>query len=133
MGVQSWRAKAPLIGAKKSSLAAIFQLLNEQGQQVGYLLFATQLSSLAERAAEIRQLSNAMLTAIKLKAQPENKLVLADLAKQKILIFGKDLAKNLASEINLEHAVAIYHPAELLQNPGLKREAWQGLQNFLKL
>ena len=129
IGIQTWVAKSVLPGAKITENFAVMRLHNSQKELVGYLLVDTSAHLLLQEIA-VRRLTQAMLTAIKLTAE-NVAMPLADLEQQKILIFGKELAVNIQNKMTPSVCIAIHHPAELLQQPNLKRAAWQDLQKFI--
>jgi len=80
--------------------------------------------------AKQSQLLTAMLAAIDLLAEPVQ-CVAKDV--RLMLVMGENLAENLEQlllEIDLHNVVVMQtiHPAKLLQQPILKRQAWQDLQ-----
>ena len=127
MGIQTWKARRATPGAKSNLCYQTFQLSRDT-KPVGSLLFDKQLSREAE-TSKIESLLNAMLAAIGLMHSPAESFN----KEQPVLIMGKELVQLIspAELVNVNFTVT-HHPAELLQNPQLKRAAWQDLQAFAK-
>lgn len=128
MSIQTWKARRATPGAKSNVCYQTFQLLRE-AKLVGFLFFDKQLTSEAE-VSKIESLLDAMLAAIGLMRAPAESFT----KDQPVLIMGKELAQVIspAELTNVNYAVT-HHPVELLQNPQLKRGAWQDLQAFAKI
>jgi DNA polymerase III psi subunit len=127
MGIQTWKARRATPGAKSNISYQTFQLMRET-KLAGFLLLDKQLETQVE-ASKMVNLLDAMLAAIGLVRSTAESFS----KEQPVLIMGKELAQliSLTELVGVNYA-ATYHPAELLQNPQLKRAAWQDLQTFAK-
>lgn len=133
MGIQQWQTKSTLPGAKETDSLQIFRLFTENKAHVGYLLFDTNSTLISVDAAEISRLTQAMLAAIKVQAEKID-IALSSLSAERVMIFGKALAEKIAALAILNNiAIVTHHPAELLRQPSLKRQAWLDLQKFMQL
>lgn len=124
MGIQIWKARLPLPGAKPASNYQIFQLA-ENGRVVGTLLLDNKY--LPGFEAQVESLLDNMLTAIGLQ---RGKFA-GQVQEKRFLIMGLELANRFVKGDNIS-VVATFHPLDLLQQPGYKRQAWSDLQLLAK-
>lgn len=138
MGITPWQAVLPLPGAKQVVNVEIFALEDSAGAEIGYLML-DQIGLAEAQEKEVRQLLTKMLAAIKLKGnflvKAEALETLSQYLKQpkKVLLLMGSQTRLLLMNAELTPAtkkVSSYHPWELIQNPQLKRQAWNDLQQI---
>jgi len=119
MGVQRWRARLPLPGAKNSIEVVVFHIMDAEHAVVGALLLEDRVNDQPEKVA---RLMNAIMAAIQLQVVEADVI---DPNGQFIIIMGE------CGEVSLpEHAVChrLPHPVDVLKNPLLKADIWRSIK-----
>lgn len=126
MGVDIWRVKYNLPGAKVNLHFESFQLL--QNNFLKGFLFEEVIYK-PHLALKITTLRNQILNAVNFKEIKCENFEISEIENMIILVFGIDLAMSLNSRIsNSNQLIATYHPAQLLENPNLKQKVWNDIK-----
>lgn len=159
LGIETWRPRYALPGARSSLEMKMFALWLADENLVGYLLVETVNGGDASQIAAAQDLLDAMLRAIHLRRTPINSI---DHECKNVLVMGETLAQHISqstqsliqlreknplklgdeglvqlisrAQFSYQNAsvVMTYHPTYLLQNPSEKRAAWEDLKLFAK-
>lgn len=124
IGIKKWRAKRPLLGAKKQVQFESYQLFQRETLK-GFLLIETVFGS-PKQNQQAQVLTDNILNTINLHKVKIENLNWQEIKPYFVLIFGQDLANNLKLDSN--HLISTYHPLQLLQNPKLKTKVWQDIK-----
>lgn len=126
IGIEIWQARTAIPGAKERLSYATYVL--SDGQIRGYFLL-DNIYDVSLQNLVLRFLQE-YFAAVNLKFEPAE-ISLEEISAYKILLLGHALAEKLLPQNPmLKNIIVSYHPQQLIEQPLLKRQAWDHLLQF---